>query len=185
MIDQNIMDLLHDLNTDESEHTDGTLLDHLRGTHDYLEQWGNDPEVSLGGLFHSIYGTQSYKMQSASLDDRRRIQDVIGERAERLAFLFCVTRRGQFFEELGKSDARLHNRIHGTDEPVTKDELRDLIEMEIANYIEFMARTAFTNEELDDFSERVDSARNLITDGAYQDIQKAIADKQEAVRAEF
>ena len=54
MIDQNIIDLLHELNTDESEHTDGTLLDHLRGTHDYLEQWGNDPEVCRGGLFHSI-----------------------------------------------------------------------------------------------------------------------------------
>ena len=184
MIDQNIIDLLHELNTDESKHTDGTLLDHLRGTHDYLEQWENDPEVCLGGLFHSIYGTQSYKMQSASLDDRRRIQDVIGERAERLAFLFCVTRRGQFFKELGKPNAKLHDRIHKTDEPVTQDELRDLIEMEMANNIEFIARTAFSNEELDGFSERVDSVRNLITDGAYQDIRKAIADKHEAIRTE-
>ena len=151
----------------------------------FLEQWGNDPEVCRGGLFHSIYGTQSYKMQSASLDDRQRIRDVIDERSERLAFLFCVTRRGQFFEELGKPDAKLHDRIHKTDEPVTQDELRDLIEMEMANYIEFMARTAFTNEELDDFSGRVDSARSLITDGAYQDIREAIADKREAIRKEF
>ena len=77
MIEQNHLDLLLDLNTDENPHSGGDLLDHLRGTHDFLQDWGNDQAVCLGGLFHSIYGTQSYKTQSASLEDRQRIREVI------------------------------------------------------------------------------------------------------------
>ena len=92
MIEQQHLDLLLDLNTDENPHTGGALLDHLRGTHDFLQTWRNDQAVCVGGLFHSIYGTQAYRTESASLDDRQRIRSVIGERAERLAFLFCVTR---------------------------------------------------------------------------------------------
>ena len=42
----------------------------------------------MGGLFHSIYGTQYYKVQSADLADRKRIAEVIGPQAEELAFLF-------------------------------------------------------------------------------------------------
>ena len=42
MIEQNHLDLLLDLNTDENPHSGGDLLDHLRGTHDFLQEWGND-----------------------------------------------------------------------------------------------------------------------------------------------
>ena len=61
MIEQKHLDLLLELNADENPHSGGELLDHLRGTHDFLAAWGNDQPVCLGGLFHSIYGTQSYK----------------------------------------------------------------------------------------------------------------------------
>ena len=102
MIQQQHLDLLLELDTDKNLHSGGALLDHLRGTHDLLHTWGNDRAVSAGGLFHSIYGTQAYQTQSASLEDRQRIRTVIGERAERLAFLFGVSNRGEFFEALDK-----------------------------------------------------------------------------------
>ena len=57
MIEQPHLDLLHGLNADENPHSGGELLDHLRGTHDFLDAWGNEQHVCLGGLFHSIYGT--------------------------------------------------------------------------------------------------------------------------------
>ena len=107
MIKREYLDLLLELNTDENPPSGGGLLDHLRGTHDFLEAWGNAQPVCLGGLFHSIYGTQSYKTESATLEDRQRICEVIGERAERLAYLFCVTNRQAFFEALGKDGAML------------------------------------------------------------------------------
>ena len=177
MIQQKHLDLLLVLDTDKNPHTGGALLDHLRGTHDLLQTWGNDPAVCVGGLFHSIYGTQAYQTQSASLEDRQRIRAVIGERAERLAFLFGVSNRKEFFEALDSDDATLWDRVHEETTPVTPDELRDLIEMEMANYVEFMPRLPFTNEELAAFEAKVERTRDLITTRAYAAVKAAIETK--------
>lgn len=83
-------------------------------------------------MFHSIYGTQSYRTESASLEDL----------------------------------------------PVSGEELRDLIEMEVANYIEFMPRLDFTTEELDKFQSRVESAKDLLTGPAHEAVLEAIAAKR-------
>ena len=178
MIQQKHLDLLLELDTDKNLHSGGALLEHLRGTHDLLQTWGNDQAVCIGGLFHSIYGTQAYQTQSASLEDRQPIRAVIGERAERLAFLFCVSNRGEFFEALDKDDAALWNRVHEETTPVTQDELRDLIEMEMANYVEFMPRLSFTNEELAAFQARAERTRDLITQRAYAAVKAAIDAKR-------
>lgn len=181
MIEQKHLDLLLELNADENPHSGGELLDHLRGTNDFLAAWGNDQPVCLGGLFHSIYGTQSYKTESASLEDREHIRAVIGERGERLAFLFCVSHRWHFFERLGQEEPVLWDRIKEEEMPVTQDELRDLVEMEVANYIEFMPRLDFTGEELDQFQDRVESAKEQITAKAYRAINEVIAAKRASI----
>ena len=151
MIHQKHLDLLLDLGTDKNLHTGGALLDHLRGTHDLLHAWGNDQAVCIGG---------------------------IGERAERLAFLFCVSIRKEFFEALDKDDAALWNRVHEETIPVTQDELRDLIEMEMANFVEFMPRLPFTKEELAAFEARVERTSDLITKRAYAAAKAAIETKR-------
>ena len=174
MIHQKHLGLLLDLDTDRNLHSGGALLEHLRGTHDLLHTWGNEQAVCIGGLFHSIYGTQAYQTQSASLQDRQRIRAVIGERAERLAFLFGVSNRKEFFEALDQDDAALWNRVHEQTAPVTQDELRDLIEMEMANYVEFMPRLPLTNEELAAFEAKVEPARDLITTHADAAVKAAI-----------
>ncbi len=183
MIDQSHLQLLHELNTEKNPHSGGALLDHLQGTHGYLKTWGNDKAVCVSGLFHSIYGTQSYETESASLDDRQRIREVIGERAERLAFLFSMTIRAGFFEALGDGDAKLSNRATNEEIPVTQAELRDLIEMEVANYLEFMPRLEFTHDELDVFERKVERSRNQLTDSAYEATKPAIESKRQSISA--
>ena len=178
MIQQQHLDLLLELNADKNPHSGGALLEHLRGTHDLLDSWGNDQAVCAGGLFHSIYGTQAYQTQSASLEDRQRIRAVIGARAERLAFLFCVSNRGEFYGALDQDDAALWNRIHEETVPVTQDELRDLIEMEMANFVEFMPRLPFTEEELVAFDANVERTRDHITRRAYAAAKAAIETKR-------
>lgn len=178
MIHWKHLDLLLELNTDTNPHTGGVLLDHLRGTHDLLHEWGNDQAVCIGGLFHSIYGTQSYHTRSATLQDRQRIRAVIGERAERLAFLFCVANRGGFFDALGNNDAALWNNVHERPMPVAQDELRDLIEMELANFVEFMPRTPFTEDELAAFEGNVERAKGIITTPAYSAAKAAVETKR-------
>ena len=54
MIHQKHLYLLLDLNADTNPHSGGALVDHLRGTHDLLQEWGNDQAVCIGWLFHSI-----------------------------------------------------------------------------------------------------------------------------------
>ncbi len=168
MIKQEHLDLLADLYTDTNPHSGAALLDHLRGTHDLLESWGNVSHVCLAGLFHSIYGTESYRTESVSFEDREKIRHVIGEEAEQLAFLFCVTRRRTFFELIGDPRPSLYNRISNLQVEVTPELIRDLIEMQIANYVEFLPRLDFTHEELDDLRDRVELAKDLITLLAYQ-----------------
>ena len=101
-----------------------------------------------------------------------------GARAARLAFLFCVSNRGEFYGALDQDDAALRNRVHEETEPVTQDELRDLIEMEMANFVEFMPRLPFTTEELTAFEANVERTRDLITRRAYAAAKAAIESKR-------
>ncbi len=177
MIEQKYMKLLKDLNTDSNPHTAGTLMDHLRGTYQLLESWGNLKSVCLAGLFHSIYGTQSYQTQSATFEQRSQIRQIIGKEAEFLAYLFCVTRRKTFFSEMGKSSPQLHDTIRGQTVKIAPDILSDLIEIEMANYVEFLARIDMSHEELDEFSVRVESAKDQMSRPAYQGITQAMREK--------
>ena len=115
MIDQNHLDLLLELNTDDSQHSGGALIDHLRGTHDFLHEWGNEQAVCLAGLFHSIYGTQY------------------------------------------------------------------LIEMEAANYLEFMPKSPFTVNELNTFEAKIERGRELLTAPAYDAIKAGIESKRKEI----
>lgn len=143
MIEQRCLDLLRELSTDESSHSGRTLFEHLKGTHDLLEKWGNPTDVCVGGLYHSIYGTEFYKVQSADVADRKHIADVIGPRAEELAFLFCTTDRAGFFHEADKPSPMLVDRTTKKSVPVSTATLGSLIEIEVANYVEqFRADTA-------------------------------------------
>ena len=62
--------------------------------------------------------------------------------------------------------------------PVTQDELRDLIEMEMANFVEFMPRLPFTEEELVAFDANVERTRDHITRRAYAAAKAAIETKR-------
>jgi hypothetical protein len=136
MIEQKYLDLLRELSTDESSHSGRTLLEHLAKTHDLLEKWENPKDVCVGGLFHSIYGTEYYKIESADLSDRKRIAAVIGARAEDLAFLFCTTDRTGFFKEADKRGPVLIDRKTEMTVRVSVATLAALMEIEVANYIE-------------------------------------------------
>jgi hypothetical protein len=144
MIEQRYLDFLRELSTDESSHSnDRTLFEHLKGTYNLLEKWDNPKDVCIGGLFHSIYGTQYYKLQSADLADRNHIAGVIGSPAEELAFLFCTTDRVGFFTEADKASPVLVDTRTKKSVPVSTGTLGALIEIEVANFIEqFRPNTA-------------------------------------------
>ena len=63
-----IRTFLISLDANKTRHSGRTLFDHLKGVHDLLRDWDNEHHVCMAGLFHSIYGTNTFKHQS--LNDR-------------------------------------------------------------------------------------------------------------------
>src|SRR5450830_1702137 len=87
------IEFLKSVHADSHSHTGRTFLGHLQGTFELLRSWGCAEHVCSAGLFHSIYGSNAFKTQCVSFDERDRIRHLIGPEAERLAYLFCVTAR--------------------------------------------------------------------------------------------
>ena len=85
------INFLEKIGTNEIPHGEGTLLDHLVGVSEILKEMNAPKYVQDAGLFHSIYGTAVFHHQTVS--DRQVVQDLIGEEAEHLAYLFCVLGR--------------------------------------------------------------------------------------------
>jgi hypothetical protein len=121
---------LESIGTKSVRHGSRTLDEHLVGTHLMLQVRGEREAVCLGGLFHSIYGTNIFKtatLRGDSKDDRETVAGVIGVEAENLAYLFCtLTDRPQ---------SLLRPRDYTKTVAVARA-LRDLQAIELANLIE-------------------------------------------------
>jgi hypothetical protein len=129
--------LLRRYHADETAHSRRTLVDHLLGVYRLLEDWGNPAEICRAGLFHSIYGTNIFTHRSAQFSDRAVIRAAIGERAERLAFLFCIAERPVAFLKAALEGATiLDDIVHGGSHPIDRADLAALIEIEVANFLE-------------------------------------------------
>ena len=83
--------LIENLNTVKVKHGDKTFYDHLCNVEKILRICGCDEDVCIAGLYHSIYGTSNFEKQT--INDRKKIQDVIGIRAENLVYIFCNASR--------------------------------------------------------------------------------------------
>jgi len=113
---QNHRQFLLELGCDKTKHSHRTLLDHLKGVHDLLRDWGNNEDVCNAGLFHSIYGTDTFK--HVSLSDRSALIDRIGAASEELVRIFSEGKR-PFFKNIDSNETRLQ-----------------LMEIEVANLID-------------------------------------------------
>mmetsp|Transcript_16776 Transcript_16776/g.28459 ORF Transcript_16776/g.28459 Transcript_16776/m.28459 type:complete len:322 (+) Transcript_16776:37-1002(+) len=80
--------------TQDLEHTGAETFDqHLIGVQSILRRWGSSQDVADAGLFHSIYGTEGFQGFKLPLKHRKRMSELIGARAERLAWIFCMVDR--------------------------------------------------------------------------------------------
>ena len=81
-----------------TKHSGLSLWDHLSGVHRLLQATGCDVDVCNAGLFHSVYGTQSFKKITVPANHRNEVQHLIGLRAETLVWAFCHLPRPRLFE---------------------------------------------------------------------------------------
>lgn len=123
------------------------LFDHLKGTRDLLKIWGNPAWVVRAGLYHSIYGTRIFRHQSFPIEKREVIRDLIGERAEMLAYSFCVCGRPDELLKIAETDAfqadtsnfefySITDYILNESMVVDKATVLELLEIEAANLVD-------------------------------------------------
>lgn len=137
-----LLSFLRSVNADACPHSGRYLLDHLTGTERLLAEWGCDDVVRRAGLFHSIYGTNAFKTASVSIRERSKIRNLIGKKAERLAYLFCVSQRPSALIDACEHGL-LKNRYSQEQIAISPTELEHLLEIESANLIEQCCSSAF------------------------------------------
>ena len=140
---QDMIDFLKELGTEEIPHTDKPFLAHLISVYKDLQRWGCNLDICRAGMFHSIYGTEKFRHFSIPLDQRSRVQELIGERAERLAFWNCFMDREAwdtiFKEQTG--ERKLVNRETGEVYPMSQDEFDDLTTLHVCDWLEQVPRS--------------------------------------------
>ena len=140
-----MIDFLRSLGTEDVPHSgEKGFLAHLIGVFRDLEAWGADRDLCRAGLFHSIYGTELFRRWSLPLERRGEVRELIGERAERIAFANCMMDRSTF-DALLESDAdgtyRMRNRETGETIELSREDYDDLVRMHLCDWLEQVARS--------------------------------------------
>jgi aspartyl/asparaginyl beta-hydroxylase (cupin superfamily) len=121
-----------------------SLLQHLSGTFDILNGWGQKPAICLAGLMHSAYSTDAFSRRTFSLGERDAVRELIGHEAERLVFLFATVRREELFKaaaEHSEGDVVVTTRITNERLPIAHQDVADLLPVYVANLAEQGIRT--------------------------------------------
>src|SRR6476469_2838629 len=85
--------LLLEVGIGDQPHTGKTYIGHLLAVHRFMEEEGFGVDACRAGLFHSIYGTEQFQGFKLPVERRVEVRELIGERAERLAYLNCAMDR--------------------------------------------------------------------------------------------
>jgi len=170
MIEKKYLELLKVFNTDNNSHTNRTLTNHLIGTYELLEKWGNSKEICLAGLFHSIYGTMFYKIPSVELSEREYLKKNIGTKSEELSYLFCITDRRKYFDLIDENKVELIDVVHNKNISISKIDLFLLIEIEFANILEQIEHLDVEKVWLLGLKNKIESVNNDVSSECYKDI---------------
>lgn len=138
------VEYLTQLNLDGIEHT-GTkhYLGHLIAVYRDLKNWGCNEDVCLAGLVHSLYGTQRFQGYTLPVDERIKVQELIGERAERLAYYNCFMLRPSFdaLLEQPNSPYAIAHRETGETMILSRDDYDDLCRVHLCDWLEQVPRS--------------------------------------------
>jgi len=140
---QDLVDFFRALDTSGVSHTGGTYMGHCFAVYRDMQAWGYEEELALAGLFHSIYGTELFQRFKLDLDRRDEVRALIGERAERLAYLNCAVRYESFDAEVlrGTPPYSMENRLEGGRIEVAAEDFEDLLRMQLVDRLEQVPRS--------------------------------------------
>jgi uncharacterized protein DUF6817 len=138
-----LTDFLLQMGTEGVAHTGKNYLAHLIGVYRDLEAWGASEEICRAGMFHSIYGTELFQKFALPLAKRGDVQTLIGERAERLAYVNCVMDRATFDRALenGTGPYRIKERATGQEIDLSPADFDDLCRVHLCDWLEQVPRS--------------------------------------------
>jgi hypothetical protein len=127
----------------DMSHTGKTYVGHLLAVHRLLEECGFPPEVCRAGMFHSIYGTEEFQRFQLSLERRSELRELIGERAERLAYLNCAMDRASFDAALALPGPPypMRDRLTGEVHMLGASDFDDLCRVHLYDWLEQVPRS--------------------------------------------
>lgn len=118
-------------------HSSRSLFDHLVGTRSLLLDWGVDVAVSDAGLFHAVYGTESFSAAILPRHLRESVRMTIGGEAEFLAYAFGMMTKQSFYANLDRSAFYfVISRIDGETLHLDGAQFEALCHVSVANWLE-------------------------------------------------
>jgi hypothetical protein len=138
-----LTDFLIGQGAEQVGHTHKSYLAHLIGVYRDMESAGCTLEVCRAGMFHSIYGTERFQRFSLPLERRADVRALIGERAERLAYINCAMDRGSFDRAL-EEDAppyRITDRLTREEHALSAEDFDDLCRVHLYDWLEQVPRS--------------------------------------------
>jgi hypothetical protein len=140
-----LADFLVNLGIDKVAHTQKNYLAHLVNVWRLMQRQGCDEELCRAGMFHSIYGTEKFQGFKIHLERRGELQELIGTRAERLAYWNCFMDRSSLDALLEQQEEPLviRNRETGEAMALSRQEYNDLCQVHLYDWLEQAPRSSF------------------------------------------
>jgi hypothetical protein len=140
-----LTEFLVNLGIDQVAHTQKNYLAHLISVYKLMQAYGCEEDLCRAGLFHSIYGTEKFQGFKLPPERRAELAEMIGPRAEKLAYWNCQMDRGSLDELLIQTEEPLllRNRESGELMHLTNRELDDLCCVHLFDWLEQAPRSSF------------------------------------------
>jgi hypothetical protein len=138
-----LTDFLVRLGIEKVGHTGKSYLAHLVAVYRLMESAGCSEEACRAGMFHSLYGTQRFQGFTLPLERRGEVRDLIGERAERLAYVNCAMDRASFDRALEQDSPpyRIRDRITAEEVELSREDFDDLCRVHLYDWLEQVPRS--------------------------------------------
>lgn len=138
-----LTDYLVALGTADIGHTEKTYLAHAIGVYNDMKAWGESTDLCYAALFHSIYGTQGFQDFTLPLERRPELQGLIGDYAEKLAYLNCFMERATLDAQVGeiKDAYPITHRVTGETMVLNRAEYDDLVRLHLCDLLEQVERS--------------------------------------------
>jgi hypothetical protein len=138
-------DFLVGMGVEQVPHTHKSYLAHLIAVFRSLESIGCPQDVCRAGMFHSIYGTERFQGFTLPLERRGEVRALIGDRAERLAYLNCAMDRASFDRAVEHEVApyQIRDRITGEAVPLSPPDFDDLCRVHLLDWLEQVPRSSW------------------------------------------